>query len=277
MIYFFIFFLNSCTSLFYYPDNKIYGNIESVPYSKKNIKIKSKNGKLLNAYWFFSNKKPQGTVVHFHGNAQNLSAHLFFSHWIPDYDYDLLVFDYQGYGESEGEVSRQNTVEDGISAIEHAVENSRVKNNLFLFGQSLGGAVLLSSFVEFKQHNKICGIVLESTFSSYQAVVRTKLKNFWPTWIFQYPISWMFSEKKSPHKYLPEISNPALVIHGTSDMVVPFENGEKLFELYGIAEKNTIKEFVPLENSGHTAAFGFEEQNKRLKFIEFLQKNACKK
>ena len=63
--------------------------------------------------------KAMGTVVHFHGNAQNMSAHYTFVSWLPAHGFNLFVFDYRGYGQSEGTLSREGVYEDSVAAVEY--------------------------------------------------------------------------------------------------------------------------------------------------------------
>ena len=60
----------------------------------------------------------QGTAIHFHGNAQNISAHWRFARWLPQNGYNLFVFDYRGYGTSKGRPHVKGVFEDSRAAID---------------------------------------------------------------------------------------------------------------------------------------------------------------
>jgi fermentation-respiration switch protein FrsA (DUF1100 family) len=81
----------------------------------------------------------KGTVVHLHGNAQNMSAHFSFTSWLPQAGFNLLIFDYRGYGKSGGTPSRAGLVLDSIAAIRYVQNRPNIApNRVILLGQSLG-------------------------------------------------------------------------------------------------------------------------------------------
>src|SRR5690606_6353518 len=89
--------------------------------------------------WYLKSqtKKPKGVIVFFHGNAENITSHYVSLSWILKEGYDYFIWDYRGYGKSQGKPSPQNTVHDGIIVIKH-IYNQNPKLPLFVFAQSLG-------------------------------------------------------------------------------------------------------------------------------------------
>jgi alpha-beta hydrolase superfamily lysophospholipase len=91
------------SSPFYQPDRVLYSTPPSVGLKYENAVFVSSDGTRLTG-WFIpaagyqNPKNAKGTVVHFHGNAQNMSAHWQFVTWLPQRGFNVFVFDYRGYG-----------------------------------------------------------------------------------------------------------------------------------------------------------------------------------
>src|SRR5262245_39943051 len=92
----------SCSHVFYQPSPKQYVNPAQFKLKYENLSFQSADGTKLNG-WFFpaKTKKPKGTIVQFHGNAQNISTHFFSLIWLIEEGYNFFTFDYRGYGKSE--------------------------------------------------------------------------------------------------------------------------------------------------------------------------------
>jgi fermentation-respiration switch protein FrsA (DUF1100 family) len=239
--------LSACSAhrFFYMPNKNLYVDPARVGLTYEMLEIPSLNGKKLFAIEFKTDQPPKGTVVHFHGNFANVSNHFPQSQFLVRYGYDVICFDYQGYGASEGKPTPKRTVEDGVAVVRYAHEHARDKNgNVVIFGQSLGGAV---GIVVAAREPLVKAMLVESSFTSYRAIARDVLRRSWMTWILQ-PITYVFlGSTYDPVKYIAKISpRPVLIIHGTADTVVPFRMGEELF-----ARAAEPKEFWAVEKANH--------------------------
>lgn len=222
------------------------------------IPVDEKNSNSFLHAWFFpaQSKIKKGVVVHFHGNGENLTTHFLFPLWIVDYGYDYLIFDYRGYGKSSDEsATQQKTVEDGIAVFNYVHELYK-DLPLIAFGQSLGSNVLVRSLQELNRANKKellpDLVVLDSSFLSYQQAASSVLGQRW----FLYPLKplayVLLSDEWSAKKlteYTPNL--PAIFFHGTNDLTIAYELGQKNYEIWP-----GLKVFVSQEGGGHTSAFG---------------------
>jgi fermentation-respiration switch protein FrsA (DUF1100 family) len=185
-------------------------------------------------------------VVHFHGNAQNLSSHFLGLEWIHKKGFDYFIFDYRGYGKSQGEPSPQGTIEDGEAAMRWAhAQNPSLP--MIVVGQSLGGAVALRTVYEMKKEIPVKLLVADSTFHSYQEIGRKTLAKSWMLWLLQ-PLAYVvLSDRWAPGKKIGELSpTKILVVHGTQDPVMPLSLGKRIFEL-----AKEPKEFWEVKDGGH--------------------------
>jgi fermentation-respiration switch protein FrsA (DUF1100 family) len=154
------------------------------------------------------------TILFSHGNGEDLGHNLEFLDRMRDAGFDVLAYDYSGYGLSTGRPSERAAYVDIDAAYEYLTRTADVPpERIILHGRSLGGAVA----ADLAARQPVAGLVLESTFTTIFRVVRA------------YPLV-PFDRFRTVDK-LPRITAPLLVIHGTEDGVVPFWQGQRLYEL----------------------------------------------
>jgi fermentation-respiration switch protein FrsA (DUF1100 family) len=244
---------------FYYPDNREYQTPKQHGLKHESITFESKDGTKLNGWFVPATGRAIGTVVHFHGNAQNMTAHFSFVKWLPKQGLNLFVFDYRGYGKSEGLPTRTGVHEDGIAALQYIkTRNDIDQNKLFVLGQSLGGAVAISA-IAGTNISGICGIVIESTFDSYTAIAKDKAPDI---------LAALFiSDTLSPISVVVDLSpTPMVFIHGTADKVVPYARGKRLFD-----QAKKPKSMWTIRGGRHTEAFTTYKATYRPRLIEFFK------
>ncbi len=213
-------FYGPTKELKYYPDTNIY--------SVEEINIKSKNGKNLNG-WLLKPKNDSviATVLQLHGNGGNISYQYQFSEPLIKKGFQIMVFDYEGFGKSEGEPTQENVLDDALQALIYIKQREDVKNKkLILFGQSLGGH--LSIVVAAKAQKMIDALIVEDPFSGHiQIAVYHAKKNYHlPKFIPEM----LLTSKYEAINYVHKITIPKLFIHSTEDEVCPFFMGKNLFE-----------------------------------------------
>ncbi|MBU1671395.1 MAG: alpha/beta hydrolase [Actinobacteria bacterium] len=180
--------------------------------------------------------RPEGrpAVLFLHGNAQEVYSWSPVREDLEALDCGMLLIDYHGYGKSGGTPHEAGLYADGRAALEWLSERGIGPPETVLFGKSLGGAVAC----EIAGGGPFKGLVLESTFTSLASVARRLL-----------PVAPGYT--LAPGAYdslsrLPGITCPVLVIHGTEDALIPFEEGVALFKA-----ANEPKEFMEVEGAGH--------------------------
>ncbi len=207
----------------------------------------------------------KGVVIQFHGNAENMTSHFLAVYWLALEGWDVLAFDYRGYGASGGQKSLSGSVEDGRAALAYA----RAKAPglpLVVIGQSLGGAIALAA-LDGDGGEGLRALVLDSTFSSYRRIAREKLAAHGLTWAFQWPLSrLLFSDRYAPDRLVARRKRvPLLMLHSPDDPVVPYAEGRRLFAL-----APEPKEFWDVPGAGHTQAFGRQGAEFRPRLLKFL-------
>lgn len=259
---------SGCSHLLYYPTQHQHYDPKKFKLNPKDVWFKSEKGDDLHAWYFESKQKPsKGTIVFFHGNAQNLSSHFANLIWLPEQGYSYFIFDYPGFGQSPGKPNPENTVLAGKAAIRWVYEN--LDKRPIVLGSSLGGAIAQRAVLDLKNEIPFRALVLDSTFNSYQSIARKKLSSSWVTWAFQPFVYVLLSDRwTADEDDLKKLSPiPVLVVHGDQDTIVEPEFGEEIFEY--LAQP---KEFWKINGGLHTDVFWIRDGEYRTPFLEWLKK-----
>jgi len=246
-----IFLFGCVDELYYHPDRIVYQTPDKHGLKYENVRFNSNDGTRLSGWFIHSTTRALGTVIHFHGNAQNMSSHFSFVSWLPKNGFNVFVFDYRGYGMSQGKPNREGVHQDSVTALEYLLTRPDInRNKIIVIGQSLGGANAIS--VMGRGHAAgIRGIVIESAFASYSEIAKDVIKQSLLSTVSSPLISIAVSDKYSPVDVVANISpTPILFIHGTADRTVPYKH---VMELYEKAKEP--KQLWTIKNGGHTEAF----------------------
>lgn len=259
--------LSGCTNVFLQPDRALHFRPEQVGVKWQEARFQSQDGTELTGLWFPSVKtETKGVVVQFHGNGENMTSHFLSVYWLALEGYDVLAFDYRGYGASGGEKSLMGAVDDGVAALAYA--RAKVpRRPLVVIGQSLGGALALAA-LDQDGGKDVGALVLDSTFGSFRRVARDKLGQFWLTWPLQWPLSFLISERLAPERFIARRKDiPLLMLHAPGDPVVPYREGRRLYE-----RAPFHKDFWDVPGAGHAAAFGAQGAQFRPRLLRFLER-----
>ena len=233
---------------FFYPTRKEYAHPDEFALSFDSVRFESE-GNLLHGWYFPAQGRAKGTVVHCHGNAGNITGHFQYITGMPDRGWNVLCFDYRGFGQSKGTPSRPGVIADAHAAVDYLLTRSDVDpTRVALFGQSLGGAV---GVVVASQRHDLCGVAIEGAFSSYRGAARYACKKTWVLWGAALWLPQLLIEAgNDPIDYVDDISpTPAFFVTGTHDRVC---DPKQLIELYEAACEP--KSIWVIEGGGHVGA-----------------------
>jgi fermentation-respiration switch protein FrsA (DUF1100 family) len=152
-----------------------------------------------------------------HGNAGNISHRLDTCIALLATGVNVFVFDYRGYGRSEGRPSEEGTYRDAQAAYQWLRQKGFPGTNIVAFGESLGGGVA----TELAVREPVGGLVLQSTFTS----IPDMGAELFP-WL---PVRWLGTIRYDTHSKLPRLKVPVLVMHSPADELVGFHHGQRNF------------------------------------------------
>ena len=174
-------------------------------------------------------------------------------YWLPTQGYHYYIFDYPGYGQTQGDPTPQSTVASAKETIKYLV-NSHCKK-LYIYGHSLGGQIAMRAVWELdeKTQKDIALLIVDSSFLSYQNVAKTLLQKYWYTW----PLSWIpyltMSDSYAIGDQVSEIQTPMLVIHSKNDEIIDVRFGQEIYD------KSTNPKKIWLKTTQHNNLYDLEE------------------
>ena len=220
----------------YYPERALFAEPDSIGLTFENVSFETTDRVKLSG-WFVPGESARGVILFCHGNAGNISHRLESIEIFNRLGLDVFIFDYRGYGQSEGRPNEMGTYRDAEAAWRYLVEERQVKpKEIIVFGRSLGGAV--AAWVA--QSQQPGALILESTFTSLPDVAAT---------IYPYlPVRWLLRFKYKTAGYLSEVNCPVLIVHSRDDEIMPFSQGKRLFEM--APEPKRFLEITGTHNEG---------------------------
>jgi fermentation-respiration switch protein FrsA (DUF1100 family) len=222
-------------SLIYYPTPYPQGDWQAADLIHEDAWFASEDGTRLHG-WFCPAQNPRAVVLYTHGNAGNVASLKWTARLLQEtLRVSVLVFDYRGYGRSEGTPSEEGILADARAARRWLAARTGVaERDLVLLGRSLGGAVA----VDLAARDGARGLILENTFTSMPEVAGRKV---WPL-----PVGSVMQTRLDSLSKIGSYHGPLLQTHGDADRVVPFAMGKRLFEA-----ANYPKRFVAVPGGGH--------------------------
>jgi fermentation-respiration switch protein FrsA (DUF1100 family) len=212
----FLFFTQS--RLIYFPTSEIVATPDQIGLSYKSVSFKAPDGVKLSG-WFIPADSPRGVVIFCHGNAGNISHRLESIEIFHRLRLSTFIFDYRGYGTSEGTPSEEGSYLDVKGAWNYLIEHEGLgPSDIILFGRSLGGAV--AAWLAGKHLPK--ALIVESTFTSAPDLAEELY--------FYLPAKLLCRYKYNALAAIREVQCPVLIVHSQEDEIVPFRHGRKLFD-----------------------------------------------
>ena len=216
--------------MFFHPDQIEYTTPAKLGLQAQRVRLTGPRSSELDALWLPAQGTARGTVLQVHGNAANLSNHLPLVSWLPAAGYNVLAFDYRGYGASTGTPSLGGIVDDTLSAMAWLRARPDVGAQGFVvLGHSLGGATATRAVTRSPEGVRL--LVLDSPLSSYRGMAADAARRAaWPVRLLA-PLATLDlpTAQDDPLQAIPHLAVPLLVLVGLDDRVVPPTRGEALW------------------------------------------------
>ncbi len=232
------------TQLLYFP-SRAYGlrpKDAQLPYEE--LTLPTPAGTTI-AAWYIALPQgtPNGSVIFCQGNAGNMSEQVGSAKSLCRLGYNVLLFDYEGYGGSTGEPNEAGTYRAAEAAWSYLTQTRGQRpEQIVIFGRSLGGGVA----IELAHRHTPGALVVECTFTSIVDMGAHQYPYL--------PVGLICKNRYESVKKVGQIRCPKLFLHGRGDELIPPEMGRRLF-----AAAAEPKEFIETPG-GHNDA-GFEHDH----------------
>ena len=188
--------------------------------------------------WFLPVPGAEQVLLFFHGNAGNISHRRESIEIFQRLGLSVFIFDYRGYGHSDGTPDEKGLYLDARAAWRYLTEEKRFKpGNIVIFGRSLGGSVAVNLAADVYAR----GLILESTMSSAREFAREVFRILSRLVVIRYDFDTL--------QHIQQVHYPVLVLHSPDDEIMPFHLGEKVYR-----SANLPKQFVRMRGD-HNSGF----------------------
>ncbi len=208
--------------------------------------------------WYQRPAQATKAVIFFHGNSGNTG---FFVNRVEPFvqaGYAVLMPEYQGFGGRQGKPTQSALETDAKLAVDYLNKQGFLNEQIVLYGHSMGTYVAVHTAAVMGQKHPFSAIILESPFINITKIADKKSFHLYPTRFI------LRGNTFDTDKYIGRIKSPVFIGHGMQDKTVPYEHGERLFEMARMP-----KQFFSSEEAGHRTlpAYGFLTQA-----IDFINK-----
>jgi hypothetical protein len=203
----------------YFPDRQLVATPAAVVLAYEEVRFVADDGTALHG-WYLPGEADRPLVVFCHGNAGNISHRLESLHLLHGLGLSVFIFDYRGYGQSEGTPSEEGTYADARGAFAWLRQRGWTPAQMVYFGESLGAAVALQLAVE----QPPAGLVLEAPFTSIAAMGRHHYS------LLYFLLGWLLDARYDNLAKIGGIRSPLLIIQGEADTIVPLAMSRRLYE-----------------------------------------------
>ena len=200
----------------------------------KKVQIPVSGDVVLTGWWYSKSESPY-TLIWCHGNAGTIGDRIGEFKKFIQAGFNVLLFDYRGYGESTGSPSADGIKKDALAVYQFLLEQGLEWHTLVPYGRSLGSgpAAYLANKMD------VGGLILVQPITSTLEIG----KHAYPF----LPVGLILREILDNESELAGYDGPLLIVHGDQDDVVPFEMGERLYN----TARSRQKTFAPIQGAGH--------------------------
>jgi fermentation-respiration switch protein FrsA (DUF1100 family) len=215
-----------------------WGNWHPTSFEFENVHFMSADRTKLHG-WFIPHSDPTRAILYCHGNGEDVAAlGEYAAHLSESLAASVFIFDYRGYGNSDGRPNEAGCIADGSAAQFWLAGRMAIKpNEVILMGRSLGSAVAVALAAD----NGARALVLENAFPTMPDVAAS----YYP-WL---PVRWVMDNRYDNLARIQRYKGPLLQSHGTNDELIPMAAARRLFD----ASPTTTKKWLEFPGLGHNS------------------------
>lgn len=188
----------------------------------------------------------KGVALYFHGNKKHIGWYARFMPGFTKHGYEVLMIDYPGYGKSRGKLTEQKLYD--WAKIAYQIARKRYEaDRIIIYGKSMGTGIA----AQLAATRDCKALVLETPYYDFPSV----LTHYLPI----YPIRSMLHYQLPTYQYLPNVTAPITILHGTNDWTVSYSNAKKLAPFFKSGDR-----LVTIEGGSHNDLYEFSQTQKTL-------------
>lgn len=215
----FMYFMQS--GMVYFPSRAVEVTPQNIGLKYEDVYLETGDGVKING-WFIPADSARATLLFFHGNGGNISHRLESIQQFNNLGLSVFIIDYHGYGKSGGKPGEKETYLDAEAAWEYLTGDKAIDPaSIIIFGRSLGGGI--ATWLASKKESK--ALIVESSFLSIPDVAGHYYKFL--------PVKLLARFNYDSKNRMPHIHVPVLIIHSPDDDIIPFSQGQGLYDLAG--------------------------------------------
>ena len=207
--------------LLYFPTRDLFGTPRDRGFEYEEVRLTTSDGVGLHG-WFVPAPAARATVLYLHGNGGNISHRLERIALLRSIGLNVFIFDYRGYGQSEGRPGEEGTYDDARAAWRYLTQTRGIPaSEIVPYGVSLGGAIAAKLCAEEPAR----ALIIDSSFTSVPDLGADVY-----SWL---PVRWLGRFEYATKDHITRVRSPVLVIHSRDDEIIPFRHGEQLYAAAG--------------------------------------------
>ena len=255
---------SACTHLIFGPLKPHWYTPEIVDLEYENIYALTDDGLRLHGWKLHATTDHVGNLVFFHGNGENISTHFANVFWLADYGYDIYLFDYRGYGKSEGSPQLDDIVADVDVMLNAVLQQLPANEKLAVMGHSFGASLSIYAVAHSRYRDRISALISVAAFADYREVTQEILSRSWLTWALQWPLSYTIDNSYRPLDSIALVAPiPLFMMHASQDEIIALHHAHDL-----IARAHSPSQLVEIEGD-HNYALNLDIN--RALIVQFLR------
>jgi fermentation-respiration switch protein FrsA (DUF1100 family) len=241
--------------LVYLPPPALPNDQQAVQLGGEQVWLQAEDGTKLHG-WFYAHDAPRFAVLYGHGNGEDAERNSQLMARLRDeLQASVFIFDYRGYGLSEGTPHESGVIMDGLAAQRWLAKRMKISTDeVVLYGRSLGGAVMVALAEQLGGK----ALIVHGSFANMTDVAA----DHYP-WL---PVRLLMRNRYESEKRIKNYTGPLLQIHGAADQVVPLRLAKPLLA----ASPSTQKQFLEVPGGTHNDRLSADVLDSIAKFLEEL-------
>ncbi len=235
-----VYYIVNQSNYIYFPDSDVSETPSAIGLEYEAVTLQTRDNVRITG-WFVPAEESKFTILFCHGNAGNIADRLEFLKMFNRMGLSTFIFDYRGYGDSEGHPTEKGTYMDAEAAYDYLIREREVPySEIIVMGRSLGGPI--ASYIS--SHFPVRALIVESSFTSIKDVAPFHMV---------IPAKFFSRFRYNTKEYVKNTDIPVMIIHSRNDEIIPFSHGKELYSAAG--ERKKFLEIEGFHSNGYLQSY----------------------